>query len=145
MIVNKATAMKVHHITPILNVSDLEKSFAWFALWGWEKCWDWRREPGGPATFGAVGCGQVQIFMCRDGQGGRGRDGGIGDGGPGVWMSVWVDDVDAVYAVCQAAGVEVAMPPTDEPWGVREMHVRHPDGHIFRVGKGTEEHESNGR
>jgi uncharacterized glyoxalase superfamily protein PhnB len=60
-------------------------------------------------------------------------------------MSVWVDDVDAVYAVCQAAGVEVAMPPTDEPWGVREMHVRHPDGHIFRVGKGTEEHESNGR
>jgi hypothetical protein len=19
------------------------------------------------------------------------------------------------------------------PWGVREMHVRHPDGHVFRV------------
>ena len=25
------------------------------------------------------------------------------------------------------------MPPTDEPWGVREMHVRHPDGHVFRI------------
>ena len=23
-------------------------------------------------------------------------------------------------------------PPTDEPWGVRELHVRHPDGHVFR-------------
>jgi len=28
----------------------------------------------------------------------------------------------------------VSMPPTDEPWGVREFHLRHPDGHIFRVG-----------
>jgi len=26
------------------------------------------------------------------------------------------------------------MPPTDEPWGVREFHLRHPDGHTFRVG-----------
>jgi hypothetical protein len=25
------------------------------------------------------------------------------------------------------------MPPTDEPWGVREMHVVHPDGHTFRI------------
>jgi len=24
------------------------------------------------------------------------------------------------------------------PWNVREMHVRHPDGHVFRVGKGIE-------
>jgi hypothetical protein len=23
------------------------------------------------------------------------------------------------------------------PWRVREMHVRHPDGHVFRVSKGT--------
>lgn len=23
-------------------------------------------------------------------------------------------------------------------WGVREMHVRHPDGHVFRISKGLE-------
>ena len=39
---------------------------------------------------------------------------------------------------CLAEGLEVAMPPTDEPWGVREMHVRHPDGHMFRIGRGVE-------
>jgi hypothetical protein len=22
------------------------------------------------------------------------------------------------------------------PWNVREMHMRHPDGHVFRVSKG---------
>ncbi len=27
----------------------------------------------------------------------------------------------------------VTFPPTDEPWGVREFHLRHPEGHTFRV------------
>ena len=54
-------------------------------------------------------------------------------------MSWWVDDVDAVYGECLAQGIEVTWPPTDMPWNVREMHVRHPDGHVFRIGKGREE------
>ena len=35
--------------------------------------------------------------------------------------------------------LEITFPPTNMPWGVREMHLRHPDGHVFRVGTGTEE------
>jgi hypothetical protein len=27
-------------ITPILNVSDMQQSFAWFEKLGWEKGWD---------------------------------------------------------------------------------------------------------
>ena len=30
-------------------------------------------------------------------------------------------------------------PPADEPWNLRTMHVRHPDGHVFRIGRGIEE------
>jgi hypothetical protein len=26
----------------------------------------------------------------------------------------------------------------NEPWNVREMHIRHPDGHVFRISKGIE-------
>ena len=37
-----------------------------------------------------------------------------------------------------AAGLEVTFPPTDMPWNVREMHLRHPDGHVFRVSRGFE-------
>jgi uncharacterized glyoxalase superfamily protein PhnB len=55
-----------------------------------------------------------------------------------VWMSVWVDDVDEMHKQCVAAGLEVTFPPTDMPWNVREMHLRHPDGHVFRVGRGFE-------
>jgi uncharacterized glyoxalase superfamily protein PhnB len=54
-------------------------------------------------------------------------------------MSVWVDDVDAVHQRCLQAGLDVTMAPEDMPWHVREMHVRHPDGHVFRVSRGIEE------
>jgi uncharacterized glyoxalase superfamily protein PhnB len=53
-------------------------------------------------------------------------------------MSVWVDDVDEMHKHCVAAGLEITFPPTDMPWHVREMHLRHPDGHVFRVGRGFE-------
>ena len=134
--------MKVQHINPILNVSDIAQSFAWFEKWGWRKLWDW----GTPPSFGAVASGDFEIFLCHDGQGGRGRGanaatfGAKGDetADKGAWMSVFVDDVDAVYKQCVAAGLDITFPPTDMPWSVREMHVRHPDGHVFRVGRGTE-------
>jgi catechol 2,3-dioxygenase-like lactoylglutathione lyase family enzyme len=137
--------MKVQHINPILNVSDIGQSFAWFQKWGWRKLWDW----GTPPTFGAVASGDFEIFLCLNGQGGRGRGANAATFGPegdetadkGAWMSVFVDDVDAVYKQCIAAGLDITFPPTDMPWSVREMHVRHPDGHVFRVGTGLDEED----
>ena len=32
-------------------------------------------------------------------------------------------------------------PPRDEAWGVREMHVRHPDGHVLRISHSLESEE----
>jgi hypothetical protein len=57
-------------VTPILNVSDIASTVAWFEKWGWKKLWDW----GTPPTFGAVGSGkEACIFLCQGAQGGRGR------------------------------------------------------------------------
>jgi len=47
--------------------------------------------------------------------------------------------VDSIYQECLANGIEVTMLPTDKPWNVREMHIRHPDGHVFRISKGVDE------
>ena len=134
--------MHANRLTPILNVSDIRKSFAWFEKFGWRKGWDW----GDPPTFGGVCSGTCEIFLCQGGRGGRGRGTSKPTFGPdgdqtsdkGVWMSIWVDDVDAVHRHCLEQGLEVAFPPTDEPWGVREMHVRHPDGHVFRISQARE-------
>lgn len=129
--------MNPKFLTPIFNVSDIHASFAWFEQFGWKKAWDW----GEPTSFGAVQAGGVQIFLCLNGQGGRGHGGVPATFGPngsevadkGCWMSLWVEDVDAVHADCLAAGIEVTFDPADMPWGVRECHVRHPDGHVFRL------------
>ncbi|WP_419167570.1 bleomycin resistance family protein [Candidatus Palauibacter sp.] len=129
-------------LAPILNVSDLQESFAWFERWGWKKSWEW----GSPPDFGGVTCGECQIFLCQNARGGRGRSdvertfgpGGDDAADKGVWMSIWVDDVDSVQQRCVEQGLEITWPATDMPWGVREMHMRHPDGHVFRVSRGID-------
>ena len=135
--------MITRRITPILNVSDIAASFAWFEKLGWRKAWEW----GDPVDFGGVTSGECEIFLCENAQGGRGKStlamtfGPHGDDAAdkGAWMSLWVDDVDAVHRHCVAQGIEITWPPTDMPWNVREMHVRHPDGHVFRITQGLEE------
>lgn len=131
--------MHAHRLVPILNVTSFQESVAWFEKLGWKKAWDWHDPP----SFGGVTSGACEIFLCEGGQGGRGRspqvatfgvEGGA-NGDRGVWMCVWVEDVDAVHRRCQAQGIEVAMEPAEMPWGLREMHVRHPDGHILRIGQ----------
>ena len=127
-------------LTPILNVSNLSESFAWFEKLGWQKLWAWGDEP----TFGAVGSGKSEIFLCQNCQGARGGampsepwDNQAGS----VWMSWWLAtpaQVDEVYELALKLGIVAPFPPTDMPWNVRECHIRHPDGHTFRVGANHE-------
>ena len=136
--------MKPHAVNPILNVSSFAESVAWFKKLGWDLAWQW----GEPPSFGAVCAGNVEIFLCQGAQGGRGKGNNTQTFGDwenekqdkGCWMSLWVDDVDQVYEHCKQQGLDVTWPPTDHPWNVREMHLRHPDGHVFRISKGLEEH-----
>jgi len=134
----KDKEMLAKRVTPILNVSDLEQSFAWFEKLGWKKSWDW----GDPPDFGSVCSGDLEIFLCLNAQGGRGQGknsatfGVHGDptADKGVWVAILVEDVDAVYTRCVEQNLEITSRPTDTPWHLREMHVRHPDGHVFRIG-----------
>ena len=129
--------MDTKYLTPILNVASIDDSIRWFEKLGWKTSFTW----GVPASFGGVINGEVEIFMCLDGQGGRGKGKNTTTFGThddesadkGVWMSLWVDSVDDVYSQCIDNDIEVTFKPTDMPWNVREMHMRHPDGHVFRV------------
>ncbi len=146
--------MAVRSVTPILNVSSLPESFAWFEALGWSRGFSWNeggmianaadRNEHGEAGFGSVCSHDARIFLCRGGQGSRGtvmpRWPGD-DETDGVWMSWWMDspaDVDALHAAALRHGMTVTMPPTDEPWRVREFHLRHPDGHMFRISAGLD-------
>jgi len=128
-------------LTPILNVSSVELSIAWFETLGWSGLWTYP-QGADEAGFAAVGSGEVEIFLCRGAQGARGGPWPMfeGDDGTGaVWMSWWVEspgEVDRLYELALRLGHDVVMPPVDEPWCVREFHLRHPDGHTFRVSCG---------
>ena len=97
--------------------------------------------------------GPTVVVQRRDqqvGQGGRGKgtqtstfgEAGGESADKGVWMSMWVDDVDAVHRHCLEREIEITWGPEDMSWNVRELHIRHPDGHVFRVSQGIESNES---
>ena len=119
--------MKAELVVPVLNVSSIEATFAWFEKLGWRQGFAWDPEPGAAPVFGSVLCDDCEIFLCLDDQGGRGEH--------GAWMSIWVDDVDAVHELCLREGLDVTHGPADEVWHVREVHVRHPDGHVLRFSR----------
>lgn len=55
-----------------------------------------------------------------------------GDGVSGGVVFLLVDDVDRLYAKFIAKGVPIALPPTDQTWGNREMYVKDTDGNCIR-------------
>jgi catechol 2,3-dioxygenase-like lactoylglutathione lyase family enzyme len=143
--------MDVLAITPVLNVADVPLSIAWFEKLGWRRCWTYNdrgmiaggadADEAGRAGFASVGSGQVEIFLCHEGQGSRGgpTPRHATDETGGVWMTWWMPStaaVDEAHALALQHGMTVARPPTNEPWGVREFHLVHPDGHTFRVSCG---------
>lgn len=134
--------MRVQSVTPILNVADVKAALAWFEALGWETQFTWADGsfdvdlPG----FAAVTSGHAEIFLCLNGQGSRGTrrpSRPFDESTDGVWLSWFVDDRDALEAMHARAvelGYDVTMPPADQPWNVREFHLRSPDGHTFRIG-----------
>jgi len=137
----------VRNVTPILNVSNVEASVDWFGKLGWRVGFLWPNDGKGGATFGSVCSEKAEIFLCLGAQGSRGTimpSSPGDDHTDGVWMSWWVDspaEVDALHASALKQGLIVTYPPTDEPWSVREFHLRHPDGHMFRVSAGLGEND----
>jgi catechol 2,3-dioxygenase-like lactoylglutathione lyase family enzyme len=43
------------------------------------------------------------------------------------------DDLEAAYAEAQRAAYAIVHPPTVEPWGVRRLFVRAPDGNVLNI------------
>jgi len=55
-----------------------------------------------------------------------------GDAVPGGVVFLLVDDVDTLHKQLVAQGVAIALEPTEQSWGNREMYVKDPDGNSLR-------------
>ena len=110
--------------TPIFRVADLDTSLAYYTgVLGFELDW---RERG----FAQVRRGEAPLML------GHGEQGHVGS-----WAYVGVSDADALHAELQHRGAIVRHPPTNYPWGARELHVRDPDGNVLRFGSDAVEGE----
>jgi ankyrin repeat protein len=114
-------------VVPILSVTDIRASLDYYVeKLGFEKKWEW----GDPPDFACVARDQVELFLSLTTQ----------RVATGSWMSIFVQDVDALYEDYKKRGAIIRQPPTEYPWGMREMNVEDLDGHRFRLGTdgGTE-------
>ncbi len=107
-------------VIPILRVKNFRETLDYYVTkLGFQKKWDW----GTPPTFGCVTRGKVNIFLCEGAQ-----------GQPGMWMSIFLEDVDALHEEYKKSGAIIRMAPANMPWGTREMNVVDLDGHHLRMG-----------
>src|SRR5689334_21499629 len=108
--------MLFQNSVPILYSSDISKSIQYYKeVLGFKDSWEW----DDPPTFGGVSKDLVQLFFCKEAQ-----------GHPGTWLAINVDNVDEYYESIRAKGANIPSPPSDKDWGLREMLVQDPDGHI---------------
>ena len=113
-------SMRFNTIVPILYSSNVTNSLNHYIdVLGFENKWDW----GNPPTFGGIYKNGIEIFFCENGQ-----------GHPGTWIAIMVDNVDEYHEKIKAKGANIISPPESMEWNIREMLVKDPDGHIIRFG-----------
>ena len=108
---------RMTNAVPILRVKDLAASFAYYTgVLGFAIDWQ-------TPSFASVSRDRCALMLCEGGQ-----------GHAGTWIWAGTDDADKLHAELAASGARILTPPTNYPWGSREVHVLDPDGHVLRFG-----------
>ncbi len=109
---------------PILAVRSLKASQAYYReSLGFKLDWDY----GEPPDFGSVSRGDGVLFLCEGCQ-----------GAGGTWVFLFTRDVDRLHEEFRRNKAIINMPPTDMPWGLREMQVADLDGNVMRFASAVE-------
>lgn len=108
---------KFEHADPILSVRDMVISVSYYVETLGFKNADW-----GGDLFTSVNRDTAGIYLC---QGGQGR--------PGTWVWIGVEDVAMLYEEYKTSGAKILRAPENHSWAY-EMHVEDPDGHVLRFG-----------
>jgi catechol 2,3-dioxygenase-like lactoylglutathione lyase family enzyme len=107
---------------PIFAVANLKRSLAYYRdTLGFKVDWEW----GEPSDFASVTRAGATIFLGVDASAGH----------QALW--VFARDPDTLYAELKQKKAVIKMPPTNMPWGNRELHVLDADGNLIRFGGPT--------
>ena len=104
---------------PILSVRDIGQSIRYYeAALGFTRA-AWVRDD---STFAFVSRDRAGIYLCEGGQ-----------GQPGTWAWIGVEDVETLHGEYQASGARILHGPANYPWAM-EIRVTDLDGHVMRFG-----------
>ena len=109
----------VECIIPILRVANLAASIRYYLeVLGFRA--DWGEGPD--SEMASVSKGGRAIMLCQGGQ-----------GQPGTWVWIGVEDIEPLFHEFTSAGAKVIQGPTDYSWAY-EFRIEDPDGHVLRFG-----------
>lgn len=115
------------HPVPILRVSDFDRSIQYYLdRLGFKEDWRFGR-------FGSVSRDKTSLMLSEGSQ-----------GCSSTWLWVAVGDADALYEELLNRGADIRHPPTNYPWGSREVHVFDADRHVLRFGSEAPENATLG-
>lgn len=113
--------MSTSPIIPILRVKDARRSAEFYCgQLGFVTDWEHQFGPDFPLLM-SISRGALNVFLSEH----------QGTGTDHADLYVYVPDVDTLHAQLMSAGVTVEQPPTDQPWGVRDLQIRDLDEHRF--------------
>jgi predicted enzyme related to lactoylglutathione lyase len=101
----------------ILRVEDMSVSLKYYV-----EVLGFKNASWGDGNFTNVRRDNAGIYLCRGGQ-----------GQPGTWVWIGVNDVAILYEEYKASGARIRGNLRNYPWAY-EMLVEDPDGHVLRIG-----------
>lgn len=118
---NPAPKVDCEQVTAGLAVPDVAAAVEYYtSRLGFSEGFLW----GEPPTFAGVEMDRVRLFL---------QQGTPNPGGSSVYFMV--GDADALYEYQRGNGVEIAMPPGDREYGIRDYSVRDPHGYYLTFGQ----------
>lgn len=127
-----------HTVTPHLTVSDGNRAIDFYTRAFGVKTLARMPGPGGMLVHGAIKVGNSVIMLAGEMPGGPNKS-PTSLGGSPVTISLYVNDVDAVYNQAVSAGAKATMPVAGQFWGDRYGKIEDPFGHIWAIATHTED------
>jgi catechol 2,3-dioxygenase-like lactoylglutathione lyase family enzyme len=120
---------------PCLMVADVLAAHSYYAdKLGFRSPRMW----GDPPTFCITQRDGLELMLAQVDSGRQVHPNAENDGRIDAYF--WVRDADDLHAEFTAKGADVVCEPEDQPYGMREILVRDPDGHVLCFGHDTSGH-----
>ncbi|MEN9223734.1 MAG: VOC family protein [Thermostichus sp. BF3_bins_97] len=118
---------------PVLQIRQAELSCEFYCgVLGFIKEWEHQFEPGFPRLV-LMGRGPIRLFLTEH-----------PESAFGTLIYIYVSEVDPLAREFRSRGAQIDLGPITQPWGVREIHLRDPDGNRLRFGQVLDEEDPNG-